>query len=42
MQVLRAAALARTLGIAVAILWATLGVAAAQGTTGSIAGFVVR
>src|SRR5262249_10910075 len=30
----------RTLGIAVAILWGTLAVAAAQGTTGAIAGFV--
>ena len=34
MQVFRAAALARTFGIAVAILWATVGVAVAQGTTG--------
>ena len=41
MQVFRAAALARTFGIAVAILWATVGVAAAQGTTGSIAGRVI-
>src|SRR5580765_3665802 len=41
MQVFRAAALARTFGIAVAILWATVGGAVAQGTTGSIAGRVV-
>jgi hypothetical protein len=40
MQGFRAAALSRTIGIAGAILWATLAVAAAQGTTGSIAGFV--
>ena len=41
MQVFRAAALARTFGIAVAILWATVGGAVAQGTTGSIAGRVI-
>jgi hypothetical protein len=40
MQEWRAAAWTRVLGIAVAILWTTLAVAAAQGTTGSIAGFV--
>jgi len=40
MQVIRAAALTRSLGTAVAILWGTLAVVAAQGTTGSIAGFV--
>jgi outer membrane receptor protein involved in Fe transport len=41
MQLFRAAAPTRTFGIAVAILWATVGVAAAQGTTGSIAGRVI-
>ncbi len=40
MQILRAAVVIRTFGIPVAILWATLAVAAAQGTTGSISGFV--
>jgi hypothetical protein len=40
MQVFRAAALTRTVAIVAAISWATLGVAAAQGTTASIAGFV--
>jgi outer membrane receptor protein involved in Fe transport len=40
MQVFRAAALTRTVAIVAAISWATLGVAAAQGTTASIAGSV--
>jgi hypothetical protein len=40
MQASRSAAPIRTLGIAAAILWATIAVAAAQGTTGSIAGVV--
>lgn len=40
MQASQVVARGRTLGIAAAMLWATLAVVAAQGTTGSIAGFV--
>src|SRR5262245_39071429 len=40
MQVVRSAALLRSVGLIVAILSGTSGVAAAQGTTGSLTGFV--